>query len=83
MILSTLKPPATYSTMPDHMRQKIVSYLSVFDLQKVATVNKTTRKWLMDNSDKHIMREGQPLRRLKIDLYKFEESEKEIMLSPF
>ena len=53
---------------PDHLQQKIVSYLSVYDLLKVRAASHQTQQWLLENCDKSLMREGHQNRLLKIKL---------------
>ena len=66
-----------------YMYQKIISYLSVFDLHRVRAVSRTTQRWLIENCDKSLMREGNKTRVLRINLKILEEFDVELKVSSF
>ena len=72
-----------FAKLPDYNRQKIISYLSVFELLKVGAVSRGTRKWVLDNCDKCLMREGRQVRRLGLNEEMVEECYEMIQLSDF
>ena len=47
---------------------KIMSYLKVSDLIKVGVGNKQTRKWIIENAGKYLMREGIQVRTEQIEI---------------
>ena len=61
-----VRPKIGYAQVNDHNKQKIVSYLGVPDLLKVAATDKANRKWIVENCDKHFMRQGHQSRELTI-----------------
>ena len=62
-----------YSQVPDENKQMIVSYLGVPDVLKVGATNRTIRRWIGENCDKHIMRQGQKVREVAIKNKKWNE----------